>query len=51
MPDSDQREKMMPFVGKYVQATGPVFTRNGTHAIAITQIKELKNVHLDTDAR
>jgi hypothetical protein len=51
MPDTDQREKMMPFVGKYVQATGPVFTRNGTHAIAITQIKELKNVHLDTDAR
>jgi hypothetical protein len=51
MPDSDQREKMMPFVGKYVQATGPVFTRNGTRAIAITQINELKSVHLDTDAR
>lgn len=51
MPDSDQREKMMPFVGKYVQATGPVFMRNGTHAIAIKQIKELKSVHLDTDAR
>ena len=51
MPDSDQREKMMPFVGKYVQATGPVFTRNGTRAIAITQIKELKRVHVDTDAR
>ena len=50
MPDSDQREKMMPFVGKYVQATGPAFTRNGTHAIAIAQIKELKSVHLDTDA-
>jgi hypothetical protein len=51
MPDSDQREKMTPFVGKYVQATGPVFTRNGTHAIAITQIKELKSVHVATDAR
>jgi hypothetical protein len=50
MPDSDQREKMMPFVGKYVQAAGPVFTRNGTHAIAIKEIKELKSVHLDTDA-
>ena len=48
MPDSDQREKMMPFVGKYVQATGPVFERKGTRAIAITHIKELKNVHLDT---
>lgn len=50
MPDSDQREKMMPFVGKYVQATGPAFTRNGTHAIAITEIMELKNVHIE-DAR
>jgi hypothetical protein len=48
MPDSDQREKMMPFVGKYVQATGPVFERKGTRAIAIAKIKELKNVHLDT---
>jgi len=50
MPDSDQREKMMPFVGKYVQAAGPVFTRNGTHAIAIKEISELKSVHVDTDA-
>jgi hypothetical protein len=48
MPDSGQREKMMPFVGKYVQATGAVFDQKGTHAIAITQIKELKNVQLDT---
>jgi|SRR5580765_7642765 len=47
MPDSDQREKMMPFVGKYVQATGAVFERRGTHAIAIREIKELKNVHLE----
>jgi hypothetical protein len=47
MPDASQRAKMMPFVGKYVQATGPVFDRKGTRAIAITQIKELKNVHLD----
>jgi hypothetical protein len=38
----------MPFVGKYVQATGPVFERKGTRAIAIAQIKELKNVHIDT---
>jgi hypothetical protein len=49
MPDSGQREKMMPFVGKYVQATGAVFDRKGTRAIAITQIKELKSVHI-TDA-
>ncbi len=51
MPDADQREKMMPFVGKYVQATGPAFTRNGTHAIAITEIKELKDVRIEDDAR
>jgi len=50
MPDSGQREKMMPFVGKYVQATGAVLERKGTRAIAITEIKELKSVHLDTDA-
>lgn len=50
MPDSGQRQKMMPFVGKYVQATGAVFDRKGTRAIAITQIKELKNVHIDTNA-
>lgn len=48
MPDSEQREKMMPFVGKYVQATGAVFERKGTRAIAITEIKELKNVYVDT---
>jgi hypothetical protein len=48
MPDSGQRAKMMPFVGKYVQATGAVFERKGTRAIAITQIKELKNAHLDS---
>ena len=48
MPDAGQRTKMIPFVGKYVQATGAVFERNGTRAIAITEIKELKSVHLDT---
>jgi hypothetical protein len=51
MPDSDQREKMMPFVGKYVQATGAVFERKGTRAIAITQIKELKPSQPDTNAK
>jgi hypothetical protein len=50
MPDSDQREKLMPFVGTYVQATGAVFERKGTRAIAITQIKELKSVHLDSNS-
>ncbi len=51
MPDKDQRERLMPFVGKYVRATGPVYERSGTHAIAIQEIKEMKEVHLITDAK
>ena len=46
MPDFDQRQKLMPFVGKYVQASGTVFERNGTRAIVIADIKEMKDVHL-----
>jgi hypothetical protein len=46
MPDADQRKKLMPFVGKYVQASGTVFERNGTRAIVIAEIKEIKGVHL-----
>lgn len=51
MPDKDQRRRLMPFVGKYVRASGTVFERNGTRAIAIAEIKELKDVHLVTDAK
>jgi hypothetical protein len=50
-PDKDQHEKLMPFVGKYVSAIGTVYERTGTRAIAITEIKEMKNVHLTTDAK
>ena len=46
MPDIDQRQTLMPFVGKYVRASGTVFERNGTRAIVIAEIKELKDVHL-----
>jgi hypothetical protein len=46
MPDSDQRERLMPYVGKYVRATGIVFERHGTHAIVITEITEMKEVHV-----
>jgi len=46
MPDYDQRQKLMPFVGKYVRVSGIVFERNGTHAIVITEIKEIKEVHV-----
>jgi len=50
MPDYSQKEKLMPFVGKYVRATGIAFERNGTHAIVITEITEMKEVHLKLDA-
>jgi hypothetical protein len=50
MPDSSQREKMMPFVGKYVRATGKVNERNGTRTIAIAEIKEMPEVKLNTGA-
>lgn len=49
MPDYDQRQKLMPFVGKYVRASGIVFERTGTHAIVITEIKEMKEVRLTID--
>jgi hypothetical protein len=50
MPDASQREKLMPFVGKYVRVSGTVFERNGTRAIAIKDINELKNVKLNPKA-
>ena len=46
MPDINQRQKLMPFLGKYVRASGTVYERKGTHAIMIVEIKELKDVHL-----
>jgi hypothetical protein len=46
MPDSDQRQKLMPFLGKYVRVTGMIYERKGTHAIVIHDIQELKDVHL-----
>jgi len=44
MPDKGQRQVLMPFIGKYVRASGIVFERTGTHAIVITEIKEMKDV-------
>jgi hypothetical protein len=46
MPDTDQREKLMPFVGKYVRASGTVFERKGTRAIVIAEIEEVKSVQV-----
>jgi hypothetical protein len=44
--DTDQRQALMPFVGKYVRASGIVFERTGTHAIVITEINEMKEVRV-----
>jgi hypothetical protein len=49
MPDNDQRQRLLPFLGRYVRVTGQVFERSGTHAIVIQEIHELKNVHLITN--
>ena len=49
MPDTDQRQVLMPFVGKYVRASGIVFERAGTHAIVILEIKEMKGVAVKDD--
>jgi len=49
MPDYSQRKKLMPFVGKYVRVSGIAFERNGTRAIVIAEIKEVKEVHVKID--
>jgi hypothetical protein len=49
MPDSDQRGKLIPFVGKYVRANGVIYERKGTRAIVINSIQEMRDVHLKTD--
>lgn len=49
MPDEDQHQKLTPFLGKYVRATGTVYERNGTRAIVISEIQELKDVHLNIE--
>jgi len=46
MPDYEQRKKLMPFVGKYVRVSGIAFERNGTHAIVISEITEMKEEHV-----
>lgn len=51
MPDTDQREKLMPFVGKYVRASGEAFERRGTRAIVIAEIEEMKGVHLTIEEK
>lgn len=51
MPDKDQRERLMPFLGKWVKVTGDVYTRGGTHAVTIESIHEMKGVRLNSNAQ
>lgn len=41
IPDVSQREKLMPFVGSYVEASGDAFHRAGINAIVIQQLKKI----------
>lgn len=51
MPDTSQNEKLMPYLGKFVRVSGTMYTRNGTRAITVEKIEELKDVKLITDAK
>ena len=44
--DYSQMKKLMLFVGKYVRVNGIAFERDGTHAIVIAEIREMKEVHV-----
>ena len=50
MPDTDQRPKLMPFVGKYVCVKGDVYERKGLYAIVIKEIHEDPSVKVQGDA-
>jgi hypothetical protein len=39
MPDTDERNRLPPYVAKTVRASGRVFERNESHAIAIDKIE------------
>jgi hypothetical protein len=39
IPDTNVRSELLPYVGKYVQASGKLLERGGLHAIAIEKIE------------
>jgi hypothetical protein len=43
MPETDERARLIPYVAKTVKATGQLFERNGSHAIAIDKIEVASN--------
>ena len=42
VPDTDIRSKLLLFAGKLVKVTGHVYERDGSKAIAVEQIEEMK---------
>jgi hypothetical protein len=40
IPDVSQREKLMPFVGEYVDVTGDLYVRSGIKAIVIKKLQK-----------
>ena len=42
-PASGQNEKLLPFAGQKVTATGKVFERGGSHALVIDKIESLSS--------
>jgi len=40
IPDTSQRDKLMPLVGSYVEVTGDMYERAGIKALVIEQIKK-----------
>jgi hypothetical protein len=40
IPDVSQREKLMPFVGEYVEVNGDLYERSGIKAIVIRKIQK-----------
>jgi hypothetical protein len=43
IPDTSEREKLMPFVGSYVEVSGDVYKRAGMSAIVIRKITKIEN--------
>jgi hypothetical protein len=46
IPDTSQREKLMPFVGSYVEIKGEMFQRSGIKTIVIAQITKADDTGL-----
>lgn len=41
IPDTDIRQKLLPFAGKLVKVTGHVYSRGGSDSISVEQIQEI----------